>query len=120
MHATGPQPSTLVGRERELVVLRDHLSAARGGRGGVVLIGGEAGIGKTALAETLCHEAAQRAVLTLVGRCYDLMETPPYGPWIELFDSSLAMDDLPSLPTAFAGRDAIGGADSQANLFRQV
>src|SRR5262245_60958137 len=71
----------LVGREREQAMLRDALAAARAGRGALVLIGGEAGIGKTALAEALCEEAEAQGALALVGRCYDLTETPPYGPW---------------------------------------
>ena len=51
----------LVGREREQFLLRDHLATARAGRGGLVLLGGEAGIGKTALAEALAREAGGRA-----------------------------------------------------------
>ena len=54
-------PVTLVGRDRELGILRDHLDAALAGHGSLVLIGGEAGIGKTALAEALCREASDRA-----------------------------------------------------------
>jgi predicted ATPase len=75
----GPAPP-LVGREREVAVLRQHLDAALDGRGSLVLIGGEAGIGKTTLAEALCQEATERGAVLLVGRCYDLTETPPYGP----------------------------------------
>ena len=50
----------LVGRERDLGVLRDHLASAVSGTGGLVLIGGEAGMGKTMLAHAICHEAEER------------------------------------------------------------
>src|SRR5215213_6638742 len=90
----------LVGREREQAALRDALAAALAGQGSPVLIGGEAGIGKTALAEVLLTEAAAGGALVLVGRCYDLSETPPYGPWRELFARAPAADDLPALPAA--------------------
>ena len=52
-HTLPTRPPTLVGRARELALLRDHFAAARTGAGWLVLIGGEAGIGKTALAEAL-------------------------------------------------------------------
>jgi len=87
--------SPLIGRDRELAILRERLDAALAGRGGLVLIGGEAGIGKTALAEALCEEAAERSALVLVGRCYDLTATPAYGAWIDLF---LRISASPSLP----------------------
>src|SRR5690242_20940743 len=78
-----PPAPPLVGREREQALLRDALASALAGRGSLVLIGGEAGIGKTALAEALMTEASEQGALALVGRCYDLSETPPYGPWVE-------------------------------------
>jgi hypothetical protein len=61
-------PPLLVGRERELAVLRDHLTAASGGQGSFVLIGGEVGIGKTALVEAVCREATEQGTCVLVGR----------------------------------------------------
>ena len=103
-----------------MAILGEHLAAALAGQGSLALIGGEAGIGKTALAEALCHEAEERGALVLVGRCYDLTETPPYGPWIELFERCCATEDHPPLPAAFAERGTIGAVTSQAALFQQV
>src|SRR5919202_60940 len=74
------EDTPLVGRERELALLRERLGAALAGRGGLVLIAGEAGVGKTTLAEALAREALDRGARVAVGRCYHLTETPPYGP----------------------------------------
>jgi DNA-binding CsgD family transcriptional regulator len=120
MHAHAPAPSILVGRDRELGILRARLAAARTGNGGLVLIGGEAGIGKTTLAEALCREATERGALLLIGRCYDLTETPPYGPWVELFAHYRSGDGTPSPPDAFAERGTIGPVASQGALLQQV
>ena len=116
----GNPPTPLVGRERELGILRQHLDATISGHGNLVLIGGEAGIGKTALAETLCREAEEQGALVLVGRCYDLTETPPYGPWVELFGTYAPSADLPALPAGFAAHGAVGAVESQAALFTAV
>src|SRR6476660_3944805 len=70
-----PLPANLlVGRERELIILRKALAHVLAGRGQLAIISGEAGIGKTALAEALLAEARQRGAVALVGRCYDLAE----------------------------------------------
>ncbi len=69
------QTPEVVGRDREEALLRERLAAALAGRGSLVLIGGEAGIGKTALAEAFCEEARARGALVLVGRCYDSRHT---------------------------------------------
>ena len=116
----GVPPPLLVGREREQALLRAQLAAALAGRGGLVLIGGEAGIGKTALAEALAREATAHGALAVTGRCYDLAETPPYGPWLEIFERYPAGDGLPPLPPVVAQRGTIGPADSQAALVREL
>ena len=99
-----PAPATvmpfLVGRERELTTLRDAAASALAGRGSLALVGGEAGVGKTALSEAICAEAHEHGALVLVGHCYDLAETPPYGPWREVFDRAPRDDGLPTLPAA--------------------
>jgi len=112
-------PPPLVGRERELGTLREHLDAALVGRGSLVLIGGEAGIGKTALAESVCRDAEKRGTLVLVGRCYDLTETPPYGPWVDLL-GCYRRGDGPPLPDAFLRPGTVGAVASQTTLFREV
>ncbi|MGN6700447.1 MAG: ATP-binding protein, partial [Thermomicrobiales bacterium] len=75
-HSThhGSVPPPLVGRDREQALLRERLAAALDGGGGLVLIGGEAGIGKTALARALGREAAARGALVLTGHADDRAE----------------------------------------------
>jgi len=118
-------PSRLFGREGEQRALSDDLSAAMVGNGRLVLIGGDAGIGKTALAGAICRAAHGQGALALIGRCYDLAETPPYGPWLELFarypaDVATPNDGLPPLPTVFAQPGGVGAVASQSVLFREV
>src|SRR5688572_21385440 len=76
----------LVGRAREQAALREALAAAAGGHGHLVLLSGEAGIGKTTLARDLSGEATLRGCRVLAGSCYDLTNSPPYGPWLDLFE----------------------------------
>ena len=111
----------LVGREREQAVLRAALATALAGHGSLILIGGEAGVGKTALAEILCQEATERGALVLIGRCYDLSETPPYGPWRGAFAKVPPAGDLPPLPTAVLSPERSGVAlGSQGAILARV
>jgi len=119
-HTTFPA-TPLVGRDRELASLRAHLDAALVGHGSLVLIGGEAGIGKTALAEATLAEAADRGALVLAGRCYDLSETPPYGPWAEALGRAPRGDELSALPTALLPPEQEGTVlTSQDAIFRSA
>jgi DNA-binding SARP family transcriptional activator/tetratricopeptide (TPR) repeat protein len=61
----------LVGRDRELAELTMTWQKAAGGEPGVVLVVGEAGIGKTRLAEALAAEAASAGATVLPSRCYE-------------------------------------------------
>jgi len=119
---TGPPPvnASLVGRERERTMLRAAIDAAFAGRGSLVLIGGEAGIGKTALAEATLAEATGRGALALVGRCYDRTATPPYGPWRELARAAPPDAALPPWPGALATDGAGTPAAGPDALFEQV
>src|SRR5262249_45778334 len=76
----------LVGRVAELTSLVDALGGAREGRSAAVVLGGDAGVGKTRLLSELLASPAAERVLCLVGHCVDLGDTPPpYLPFTEAF-----------------------------------
>jgi DNA-binding CsgD family transcriptional regulator len=73
-----------VGRTQELARLRQLLARAAGGEPLVAVIGGEAGVGKTRLAEQLAATANQQGVRVLRGGCVPLGEEGlPFAPVVE-------------------------------------
>src|SRR5688500_9596849 len=75
----------LIGRERERTELARTLARAQEGHGGLLLLAGEAGVGKTRLAEeTLAHAG----LLVLRGGASQ-DATPPYGPILAALRSYL-------------------------------
>jgi predicted ATPase len=107
----------LVGRAREQVLLRTRLAQALIGQGSLVLLSGRAGIGKTALAEEIGRAAAAQGALFVSGRCYDLAETPPYGPWAMLLARIPDIPDLPQAVRELAQPDTLVDTPSQDALF---
>ncbi len=109
----------LFGREGEKASLRQMLDEAVGGSGNLVFIGGEAGIGKTALATSIAHEAQDRGIPVWAGHCYEFVATPPYGPWRESGIFDVRSEAVPSPPMLRSGAGT-GVAASQAALFEQM
>lgn len=73
-----------VGRQVELGALCAGLEDALGGRGRLLLVAGEPGIGKTQLAEQLAVQAGQAGAMVRWGRCWDGGGAPAYWPWIQI------------------------------------
>lgn len=73
-----------VGRAPAIAGLRAGLDGAVGGRGGLVLVAGEAGIGKTALAVEAARSAVDRGAEVLWATCWPGDGAPAYWPWVQL------------------------------------
>src|SRR4051812_24065686 len=72
--------SELVGRDAALASVRAALGRAGEGRGGLVVVSGEAGIGKSALARALVRDAETRGALVAIGAAWELGDAPAYFP----------------------------------------
>jgi predicted ATPase/DNA-binding winged helix-turn-helix (wHTH) protein len=70
--------ATFVGRAPYLAALEARLDEALGGRGRAVWLSGEAGIGKTRIAEELARQARRREASVIVARSHETPAAPPY------------------------------------------
>jgi tetratricopeptide (TPR) repeat protein len=92
-------PSPFIGRERELHQLRAAFTDAAAGRGRLVFLVGEPGIGKTRLAEELARHAGAHDAQVLWGRCWEGSGAPAYWPWVRAIRSYTRRCDPHALPT---------------------
>jgi len=77
-----------VGREPERGLLGRVVDGAVAGRGGLVAIAGEPGIGKTRLTEEAAEQAVCRGMRVLVGHCEQRRGSPPYLPFVEIVETA--------------------------------
>jgi DNA-binding SARP family transcriptional activator len=104
-----------VGRQRELSQLEAALIDARAGRGGLVLLSGEAGIGKSRLADELGADATAAGVRVLWGRCWEAGGAPAYWPWVQALRTYVRDCDAATL------REHLGrGAAEVAHLLPEL
>ena len=96
-----------VGREAELEELRGAADETLAGRGRLVLIAGEPGIGKTRTAEELATYAQVRGANVHWGRCHEDDGAPAYWPWMQVIRSYVREAD----PVALAWEMGSGAAD---------
>ena len=121
----GPQwgmpADVLVGRRLTVAALRSAVDAAVAGTGRVVLLAGEAGMGKTALAAEAAAYAKARGAVAVWGTCWEGEGAPGYWPWIQVV-RALARDGgageavLATLTGANEASDGVLGDEAAARF----
>jgi DNA-binding SARP family transcriptional activator len=96
-------PEGLVGRDGDLARLLDAWRAAGAGRGGLVLISGDPGIGKTRLADEMARAAAGRV---LAVRCYEAERSLFLQPVVEALAAHVGRLPADRIRAAAADRPA--------------
>jgi class 3 adenylate cyclase/tetratricopeptide (TPR) repeat protein len=76
-------PTPYIGRANERETLRTMLESAVAGRGGMVLIGGPPGLGKSRLTREAAAMAERLGMVVYTGNCLDMESPPPYQPAID-------------------------------------
>ena len=98
----------LVGRGEEVRYLEAALAAAGAGRGGVVLVTGEAGVGKSRLVREAARAAEARGLVVLAGRAVASDVPTPFRPFAEALASAGRAGRLPAGPELDPFRPALG------------
>jgi eukaryotic-like serine/threonine-protein kinase len=93
-----------VGRQREMDNLKSIFEEVLAGKGRMVTLVGEPGIGKTRTAQELATYASMRGAQVLWGRSYESGGAPPYWPWVQAIRSHVASTEPDML------RDQMGSA----------
>ena len=104
-----------VGREAELKELRAAVQDALSGRGRLILIGGEPGIGKTRIAEEAVTYARLCNAQALWGRCYEGEGAPAFWPWVQAIREYVRECDVKTLMS-----DMGSGGGTIAQLVSEV
>jgi DNA-binding SARP family transcriptional activator len=112
----------LVGREALIASLERSLERAMAGGPHLVVVAGEAGVGKTRLVAAVADVAARRGIEVAWGRCSELSGAPAFWPWAQVVGAVLARrgsqevdelvgdgrDDLAQIvPTLSEGEDGL-------------
>lgn len=106
-----------VGRTTERQRLRRLIDAAARGEPHVVVVIGEAGVGKSALLEQMAPEVGIRSGCLLVGRCIEAQVRAPYAAWADVMSAASRAGIVPERPWRELGRLAprLAGSAEGAN-----
>ncbi|HEX3794245.1 MAG TPA: BTAD domain-containing putative transcriptional regulator [Acidimicrobiales bacterium] len=102
-HSSTPTTDTdglLIGRQREITIMEDWWASARREESRLIVIDGDAGIGKTRLVSELARSAEAGGALVLWGRC-DEDPVAPFQPFAEAlgrYFQSLSVAEITEMP----------------------
>jgi len=91
----------LIGRENELAALKSLIDSSAKGKGRLVFLKGEAGMGKTMLLNELRSYSDAAGSIFLQGRCYSA--SFPYSPWTEAINDYVRSTDAQTLTALSQG-----------------
>ncbi|MEU4638883.1 AAA family ATPase, partial [Micromonospora chalcea] len=86
----------IIGREHPAALLRAEVARLTAGHGGLALVTGEPGIGKTTLVSAAADEARRSGALVLGAACWDSDTAPDYWPWVQVLRRLARFADDPS------------------------
>jgi hypothetical protein len=121
--------SVFVGREDALAAADAAFAGIRSGHGRVLLVAGEAGIGKTTLAQEIHHRAEAAGMAARWGACFEGSELLPFGVWIDCLRYPPTDDACAAVAARLDGDDPGVGANAvdaataqrqRLRLFREV
>jgi predicted ATPase/class 3 adenylate cyclase len=95
-HAPRSTLHTLVGRQTEIARFKQALTTLNARRGRVIIIEGEAGIGKSRLVMELQRLASERGLTGLLGAAFSIEQQTPYRAWRDVFHSYFNLEAIPS------------------------
>jgi hypothetical protein len=99
-----------MGRDEELSALGRWLDEAVEGSGRLVLISGDAGIGKTALLQVFAARAERRGIAVHWGRCWEEEGAPAFWPWAEVMKSVIRSGPERSGPSVLEVSSTLSGS----------
>jgi DNA-binding SARP family transcriptional activator/tetratricopeptide (TPR) repeat protein len=106
IHVASRPDVPLAGRRDELNVLGQAFARARSGNGGIALVSGAAGQGKTRLVSELARAHEDQQFVVATGTTLELEGSPPLAPWLELLTELVERSEAPpagvSWPTELA------------------
>jgi DNA-binding SARP family transcriptional activator len=122
LHAPSQGDATdgLLGRDREFRELARAIDGAVGGRGAIVLVGGEPGIGKSRLADAAARHAEASGARAAFGRCWEAGGAPAFWPWIQALRTVLDDSDAEGLADV-VGEAELGDAEgARFRMFESI